>query len=44
MLLDNDADVDDLAILNNNVSITPIHYDLTNYSFLKELDKWNLKP
>ena len=44
MLLDKDPDVDDLATMNNNVSITPIHYDLTNYDFLKELNKWNLKP
>ncbi|MEJ2542632.1 MAG: 5'/3'-nucleotidase SurE [Calditrichaceae bacterium] len=44
MLLDKDPDVDDLAVMNNNVSITPIHYDLTNYDFLKDLNKWNLKP
>jgi len=44
MLLDKDQDVDDLAAMNNNVSVTPIHYDLTNYDFLKELTKWNLKP
>jgi len=44
MLLDKDPDVDDLAVMNKNVSITPIHYDLTNYDFLEELNKWNLKP
>jgi 5'-nucleotidase len=44
MLIDKDADVDDLAVMNKNVSITPIHYDLTNYDFLEELNKWNLKP
>lgn len=44
MLLDKDEDVDDLAVMQNKVSITPIHYDLTNYEFLKELSKWNLKP
>lgn len=44
MLIDKDPDVDDLAVMNKNVSITPIHYDLTNYDFLKELKKWNLKP
>lgn len=44
MLVDKDPDVDDLAVMNKNVSITPIHYDLTNYEFLKELKKWNLKP
>lgn len=44
MLLDQDSDVDDLAVMHNNVSITPIHYDLTDYKFLQELKKWNLKP
>lgn len=44
MMLDKDPDVDDLAVMHNKVSITPIHYDLTNYDFLKELNKWNLKP
>lgn len=44
MLLDKDEDVDDLAVMHNNVSITPIHYDLTNYEFLEELNKWHLKP
>ena len=44
MLLDKDKDVDDLAVMHNNVSITPIHYDLTNYKFLEDLNKWNLKP
>lgn len=44
MLLDKDEDVDDLAVMHNNVSITPIHYDLTNYKFLEDLNKWNLKP
>ncbi len=43
MLLDKDSDVDDLAVMNKNVSITPIHYDLTHYAFLEELNKWNLK-
>jgi 5'-nucleotidase len=44
MMLDKDPEVDDLAVMNKNVSITPIHYDLTNYKFLEELRKWNLKP
>ena len=44
MQLDTDADVDDLAVMQDKVSITPIHYDLTNYQFLDELSKWNIKP
>jgi len=44
MLLDTEDDVDDLVVMQKKVSITPVHYDLTNYNFLKELSKWNLKP
>lgn len=35
-------DVDDTVILNKKVSITPLHYDLTNYHFLDELKSWNI--
>jgi len=42
--LEEDEEVDDRAILHNKVSITPIHYDLTNYKYLDELKKWNLTP
>lgn len=44
MTLDSDDDVDDVAVAQNKVSITPIQYDLTDYAFLKELTKWNLNP
>jgi 5'-nucleotidase len=44
MILDKDNDVDDVVVMQNKVSITPIQYDLTHYKFLKELRKWNLKP
>ncbi len=36
-------DADDVAILNNKISITPIHYDLTNYQCLDDLKSWNIK-
>jgi 5'-nucleotidase len=42
--LEEDSDVDDRAILQNEVSITPIHYDLTHYGFLKELKTWDIFP
>ena len=42
-VLDEDDDVDDLVVMEKKVSITPIHYDLTNYDFLEELKSWNLK-
>jgi 5'-nucleotidase len=40
--LDHDDDVDQRAILNNKVSITPIHYDLTDYAMLDTLAKWDV--
>ncbi|MFQ5649668.1 MAG: 5'/3'-nucleotidase SurE [bacterium] len=39
-----DLEVDDFAIRNNRVSITPLHYDLTNYPYLDELKTWNITP
>ena len=44
MILDTDDDIDDVVVMNNKVSVTPIQYDLTHYEFLKELQKWKLKP
>ncbi|MDP7565180.1 MAG: 5'/3'-nucleotidase SurE [Candidatus Marinimicrobia bacterium] len=40
---DDTLDLDGFAIANNFVSLTPIHYKLTNESFLPELDTWDLK-
>jgi 5'-nucleotidase len=37
-----DEQVDDRAILQNKISITPVHYDLTCYSFLSELSTWKI--
>ncbi len=34
---DSDRDIDDIAIHEDKISITPIHYDLTNHDFLREL-------
>lgn len=42
--IEEDSEVDDRAILQNKVSITPIHYDLTNYAFLDELKTWEITP
>ncbi|MEE4312689.1 MAG: 5'/3'-nucleotidase SurE [candidate division KSB1 bacterium] len=36
-------DVDDRAVLNNKISITPVHFDLTNYDFIDTLKKWDIK-
>jgi len=40
--LETEPDVDDRAILNNQISITPVHFDLTNYEFLEELRGWKI--
>jgi len=33
-------DVDDEALKNGIISITPVKYDLTNYNFIPELNSW----
>ena len=40
--LDHDDDIDQRAVLNNKVSITPIHYDLTDYATLEAMKKWDI--
>jgi 5'-nucleotidase len=39
ILEDTEDDIDDIAIRQDKISVTPIHYDLTNHSFLEELRK-----
>ncbi|MBN1541489.1 5'/3'-nucleotidase SurE [candidate division KSB1 bacterium] len=41
MDIETDETVDDRAILNNYISITPIHYDLTHYESFAKLKTWN---
>ncbi len=43
MILDQGDDVDDLVVMEKKVSVTPIHYDLTDYSFIEELKTWPLQ-
>lgn len=42
-VLDHGSDTDEIAIRNKYISITPIHYELTDHVTLKKLRKWNLK-
>ena len=42
-LYDKSLSDDEYAIRHNYVSITPLKYDLTNYSFLETLKSWNIK-
>jgi 5'-nucleotidase len=43
-LVDNDEglEFDQSAIRNNYVSVTPIHYDLTDYKMLDSKDRWGI--
>ena len=40
--LDDDADTDTMAVKENFVSITPVHFDLTDYKVAEQLKKWDL--
>jgi len=39
--VENHEDSDIVAIENDYISITPLHYDLTLYSFIDEIKTWN---
>lgn len=41
--LDKSIDCDQRAILENYISITPIHYDLTDYDTFEKMKDWNIK-
>ncbi len=43
VLSDKTNDLDHKAIRENYISVTPIHYDLTDYKMLDELQNWNIK-
>ncbi len=43
LLLDSDPDVDDVAVMEQYIAITPIHFDLTNYKAMDELRKWKIE-
>ncbi len=40
---DNDLDTDQFAIKNNYVSITPIHFDLTDYNTYNKMLNWDIE-
>lgn len=39
---DNDPDTDVIALKAGKISVTPIHFDLTNYTIMDMLKKWHL--
>jgi len=40
--IDKDLKYDEAAVRNGYVSITPIHYDLTDYAMYEELQSWDI--
>ena len=42
--IEKDEYTDEGAVQANMVSITPIHYDLTQYDFIDTLREWDIKP
>jgi 5'-nucleotidase len=42
VVIEEGEDVDVAALRAGNITVTPIHYDLTNYSQLELLKRWNL--
>lgn len=42
VVIEEGEDVDVAALRAGNITVTPIHYDLTNYSELENLKRWNL--
>ncbi len=39
-VIDHAEDTDEIAVRNNYISVTPIHYDLTDYVMLEKMNKW----
>ncbi|MDR3565847.1 MAG: 5'/3'-nucleotidase SurE [Negativicutes bacterium] len=39
---DNEAGTDVAALKKGRISVTPIHFDLTNYTIMRSLEEWNL--
>jgi 5'/3'-nucleotidase len=42
-VVDRDADVDQIAIQQKYVSVTPIHYDLTDHELLDRMKTWSIE-
>lgn len=38
--LDHEEDIDQVAVMNNYISLTPIHYDLTDYRMVEVMKRW----
>ena len=42
-IIDTASDTDEIAVVNHYVSVTPLHYDLTDYEALKKIQQWKLE-
>lgn len=42
-VMDHAADTDEIAVMNNYISITPIYYDLTDYAMLPKMKSWGIE-
>lgn len=42
LLVDSDPNVDDVAVMDNYIAITPIQFDLTDYKAMDQFKKWNI--
>jgi 5'-nucleotidase len=40
-VIDTADDTDEIAVMNDYISITPIHYDLTDYAMLERIKGWD---
>ena len=43
LLLDTDDDIDEVAVINNYVSVTPLQYDLTDRKMMGLLQEWGME-
>jgi 5'-nucleotidase len=41
-VIDTDPETDQIAIRNGYISVTPVHYDLTDRRMLEEMKGWGL--
>jgi 5'-nucleotidase len=41
-VIDTEEDADQIAVSNNYVSVTPVHYDLTDHEMLKAMKEWGI--
>lgn len=43
LVVDHDLEIDQIAIQNNYISVTPIHFDLTDYKTFDSMKEWNIE-